>query len=216
MTKWPAMILIGQYDSPFVRRVAIAMHRYGMSYEHRPWSVFADADKIAAYNPLRRVPTLVLDSGDVLVESWAILDAIDELVGPERALLPRGGPVRLDGMRITALATGFADKAVSLYLETFLRPGPSDLWITRCKSQIAETLDLLESDRARRASTWWLGEELTHADIAVACALCHAREAHTDLFDPLRWPTLAAHAARSDALEEFRAIYQPFIVRLPG
>ena len=44
------MILIGQYDSPFVRRVAIAMQLYGMPYEHRPWSVFGDADKIAAYN----------------------------------------------------------------------------------------------------------------------------------------------------------------------
>ena len=41
------MILIGQYDSPFVRRVAIAMRRYGIAYEHRPWSVFGDADKIA-------------------------------------------------------------------------------------------------------------------------------------------------------------------------
>ena len=54
------MILIGQYDSPFVRRVAIAMRLYGLAYEHRPWSTFGDADKLAAFNPLRRVPTLVL------------------------------------------------------------------------------------------------------------------------------------------------------------
>src|SRR5437879_13047557 len=86
------MILIGQYDSPFVRRVAIAMRRYGMDYEHRPWSVFADAEKIAAHNPLRRVPTLILDDGEVLVDSWGIVDALDEAVGPERALLrARGG-----------------------------------------------------------------------------------------------------------------------------
>src|SRR5689334_4796165 len=55
------MILIGQYDSPFVRRVAIALRIYGMAYEHRPWSVFGNADDIAVYNPLRRVPTLVAD-----------------------------------------------------------------------------------------------------------------------------------------------------------
>ena len=60
------LILIGQFDSPFVRRVAIALNLYGMAYEHRPWSVFGDADKIAPFNPLIRVPTLVLDSGDVL------------------------------------------------------------------------------------------------------------------------------------------------------
>ena len=48
------MILIGQYDSPFVRRVGIALREYGLAYEHRRWSVWGDAEKIAAHNPLRR------------------------------------------------------------------------------------------------------------------------------------------------------------------
>lgn len=76
------MILIGQYDSPFVRRVAIAMHLYGVDYEHRPWSTFGDAAKIAPFNPLIRVPTLVLDDGESLVESGAILDHLDQVAGP--------------------------------------------------------------------------------------------------------------------------------------
>jgi glutathione S-transferase len=46
------MFLIGQYDSPFVRRVAIAMRLYGIGFEHKPWSTFGDAEKIAPYNPL--------------------------------------------------------------------------------------------------------------------------------------------------------------------
>ena len=41
------MILLGQYDSPFVRRVAIALHHYELPFEHRPWSVWADAAKIS-------------------------------------------------------------------------------------------------------------------------------------------------------------------------
>ena len=57
------MILIGQFDSPFARRVAIAMKLYGIDFEQRAWSVWADADKLAAINPLRRVPTLILDDG---------------------------------------------------------------------------------------------------------------------------------------------------------
>ena len=77
------MFLIGQYDSPFVRRVAIALRLYELSFEHRPWSTFGDADRIAPYNPLRRVPTLVLEGGDALIESTAILDYLDELVGPK-------------------------------------------------------------------------------------------------------------------------------------
>jgi len=210
------VILIGQYDSPFVRRVAIAMRRYGIAYEHRPWSVFADAEKIARYNPLRRVPTLVFDDGAVLVESSVILDTLDEMVGPERALIARSGPERREALRLMALATGFADKAVSLYLEPLLRKEPSERWVARCREQIGDTLDLLEADRARRSSGWWLGESLGHVDVAAACALGYLREAHPDFFSAKRWPSLAAHAERANALEDFQAIYQPFVVRLGG
>ena len=76
------MILIGQYDSPFVRRVGIALTLYGLPFEHRPWSTFGDAEKIRPYNPLIRVPTLVLDDGEVLIESHIILDYLDSLVPP--------------------------------------------------------------------------------------------------------------------------------------
>ena len=72
------MILIGQYDSPFVRRVAIAMTLYGMTFEHRPWSTFGEGDLIAPFNPLRRVPTLVLDERTVIIDSAYIVDWIDE------------------------------------------------------------------------------------------------------------------------------------------
>ena len=88
------MILIGQYDSPFVRRVAIALRLYGIGFEQRPWSTFGDADKIAPYNPLRRVPTLVLDNGEAVIESTAILDHLDELVGPEAAMMAERGDLR--------------------------------------------------------------------------------------------------------------------------
>src|SRR6185295_18069546 len=82
------MILIGQYDSPFVRRVGIALTLYGLPFEHRPWSIFADADQIRPFNPLTRVPTLVLDDGAVLIESHLILDHLDSLVPAERRLFP--------------------------------------------------------------------------------------------------------------------------------
>src|SRR3954469_25864593 len=82
------MILIGQYDSPFVRRVGIALTLYDLPFDHRPWSVFADADKIRPYNPLIRVPTLVLDDDTVLVESHSMLDYLDSRVPADRALFP--------------------------------------------------------------------------------------------------------------------------------
>ena len=203
------MILIGQYDSPFVRRVAITLRTYGLAYEHRPWSVWGDAEKIAAHNPLRRVPTLLLPDGTALVETFAILDALDELVPAERALLPRSGPVRRDGMRVAALSSGLADKAVSLLYEPMFRADPSASWTTRCRRQIADTLAVLEADLASRGSRTWLGASLSHPDVASACALRFIREAHPGLFEPARHPALDAHARACEALPAFAAIYQP-------
>src|ERR1700761_6112015 len=98
------MFLIGQYDAPFVRRVGIAMRFYGIKFQHKPWSTFGDAELIAPYNPLRRVPTLVLDDGAALIDSTMILDWLDESVGPERAMLPAKGIERRHQLRICALA----------------------------------------------------------------------------------------------------------------
>ncbi|MFO1519628.1 MAG: glutathione S-transferase family protein [bacterium] len=209
------MIFIGQYDSPFVRRVAIAMRRYGLAWEHRPWSVGGNAEEIAAFNPLRRVPVLVLDSGECLVESSAILDYLDELVGPERALLPRSGPARRAGLRVCALATGLADKAVSLVYERALRAGhESPVWVARCKTQIEGALAFLEKERAASPGEWWLKEGFSHADIAVGCALTFLAQAHPDLFVADQRPALAAHVQRCEALAEFREINQPLIVSM--
>lgn len=206
------MLLIGQYDSPFVRRSAIALNLYGLAYEHRPWSVWANEAELAKVSPLRRVPVLVLDDGEALVDSVSILDYLDGRVGPERALYPEAGAARRAALKVTALATGFADKAVSLFYEVLLHEQPAAKWADRCRRQILETWTVLERDRASRTTPYWFGAELTHADIAVACALRFTCEAHPKSFELGPFPALAAHAARCEALDVFREIQQPFHV----
>ena len=66
------------------------------------------AEELAAYNPLRRVPTLVLDDGEVLIESFVILDYLDERIGPMKALIARSGEPRRKALKVSALATGLA------------------------------------------------------------------------------------------------------------
>jgi glutathione S-transferase len=205
------VILIGQYDSPFVRRVAVALNLYGFDYEHRPWSTFGDADKIAAFNPLSRVPTLVLDSGDVLIESMTILDYLDEAAGDERALIASRGVERRQALKVCALATGLADKAVALVYERVLHEQKSEMWIERCLNQVGRVLDALEADRAARATPYWFGDAIGHADIAVTCALRFTREAHSTIFNATRWPALDGHAGRCEVLPVFQKIVQPFI-----
>ncbi|MFL5253406.1 MAG: glutathione S-transferase family protein [Rhodopila sp.] len=203
------MILIGQYDSPFVRRVAIALRLYGMSYDHTPWSTFGDADRLAEYNPLRRVPTLVLDDGEVLIESGAILDHLDEQAGPSR-LLPATGPERRAALKICALATGLCDKMVSLVYERILHGATSEAWIARCEAQIGGVLDALEALRASVTGSFWGGATPDHVDVAVGCALRFLAEAHPDIHTLGRWPALTAHAARCEALPVFLAVVQRF------
>jgi glutathione S-transferase len=168
-----------------------------------------DAEKLAAHNPLRRVPTLLLDSGEVLIESFAILDYLDERAGPEKALIARGGPDRYRALRICALSTGLADKAVSLLYERVLRKEPSNIWVERCQAQIGGVLVALEKERATIKTPFWFATRIGHTDIAAACALRLISEAHPPLFDRARNPALSAHAAACEALQPFQEIVQP-------
>ena len=205
------MILIGQYDSPFVRRVGIALRHYGVTFEHRPWSVWGNAAQIAEYNPLRRVPTLLIQDGHALVDTFAILDYIDELVSAKGTglLVPRSGPERRDILRIAALAGGIADKAVTLLYSSLDLMQASSLWSERCRTQVVESLTFLEAERAKRSSTYWFGEALSHADIAIACSYRFTREAHPNLFAPTQLPSIAALADHCEGLPEFKAVYLP-------
>lgn len=205
------MILIGQYDSPFTRRVGIALTLYGLRFEHRPWSVFGEAEQIRALNPLTRVPTLVLPDGTALTDSHAILDHLDSLVPEVEALFPRREPDRHRALRVAALATGIADKAVSLFYEQRLHDQPSEIWVDRCTGQIAAALKLLESERATQTTRWWFGNRLGHADIALACVLRHLGEAHPGLTVGADHPALRALCDQAEALSVFQAIAQPFI-----
>lgn len=204
------MILIGQYDSPFVRRVGIALTLYELPFEHRPWSVFGDAEKIRPYNPLTRVPTLVLDDGEVLVESHSILDYLDSLVPVDRVMFPAAEPARHQALKIANLATGLGEKAVSLFYEKRLHKEVSDVWVNRCQAQISGVLVALEADRAARTGDYWFGDRIGHADIAVAAVLRFTIEAHSGLVSMGDIPALSAHAARLEALPAFQVIMQPF------
>lgn len=208
------MILIGQYDSPFVRRVGIALRLYGMAFEHRPWSSFGDADRLREYNPLTRVPTLVLDDGFVLTDSHMMLDYLDGLV--EVPLFPRTEPDRHRVLKVAALACGLADKAVSLFYERALHTTISPAFDARCRTQIGAVLAALETDLAARrvlsnaAGPYWFGA-LSHADIAVTCALRFLREAHPGVMDDAACPWLIGLADGLEQTAVFSEIAQPFL-----
>lgn len=209
------MILIGLYDSPFTRRVAIALALRGVAFEHRAWSVGADFDRIREYSPLGRVPVLVLDDGEALVESSSILDWIEHDV-PGDALLPAGGADRREALRLIGLASGAADRGVAMVLERLFHAEAkrSRAFLDRGSVQVHGALDALDAACAARAGGWLVGESMTLADITVACYATYLQDAVP--VELARWPALAAHVARCESLDVFSAHRAPFYLPRPA
>jgi glutathione S-transferase len=151
-----------------------------------------------------------MDDGVVLLDSAAILEVLDDMVGPGRAMTARTGPDRREGLRVCALAGGAADKAVSLVYERALRETALPFWVDRCRAQILDTLAMLNRDRAVRPGSWWFGEAISHADIMLGCLLRFIGEALPEQFDHSAFPALVAHSAACEALPVFQAVQQPF------
>ena len=209
------MLLIGMFDSPYVRRVAVSMRRLGFPFDHRNWSVGADFDRIREYSPLGRVPVLVLDDGTVLVESAAILDALDDMAGPSRALLPATGTSRREALRLMSLAIAAAEKARDVVYEGMVRPPEKyhEPWAARCRDQMHGALGVLEQACVRRGPSGWLVEDrLTQADITVAAMCTFLAESMGIFADAARYPLLHAHNAQCEALPEFRATYSKWFM----
>jgi glutathione S-transferase len=199
------MILVGQYDSPYVRRVAISLRVLGFPYEHDTRSVFGDFDSIRQTNPTGRIPALVLDDGAVLVDSAVILDYLDEEVGPERALIPRSGPARREMLHRVALASAAIDKAGAANYELLLRPAQYQWpeWIARLQTQALGAIAALED------LAWPADAPLDQAQITTVCLLRYIELRSPNLAPPAQFPNLAALAARCEKRPEFLATYPP-------
>jgi len=196
------------FDSPFVRRVAVTMNLFEMTFEHRNWSVGKDFELIRQFNPLGRVPTLVQPDGEALIESNAILDFLDECAGPERALMPRSGKDRRHALRIMAVATGAAEKGVTQVYESVFRPPEKRYrpWVERCHTQMHAGLTELDRLCQARAGEWLIGDRMTHPDITAACVYTFLVDALAINRAAIAYPGLAAIAERCEALPEFRSV----------
>jgi glutathione S-transferase len=196
------MILVGHYDSPYTRRVAISLRVLGFDYEHDTRSVFGDFDSLRTTNPLGRVPALVLDDGEVLIDSAAILDWLDETVGPARALLPPKGAARRNALRRVALANGAVDKiGGGANYEKLIRPSryrwPE--WIARVTTQGVGAIAALE------AESWPANAPLDQAQITTGCAFDYIHLTAPELVPTGRYPALDGLMRRLRAHPEFQA-----------
>jgi glutathione S-transferase len=198
------MQLVGRTLSPFVRRVATSLHLLDLPYEQIPLATATDGERIRQYNPLGRVPALVLDDGSILIDSTAILDHIDEIAGPDRALLPRHGAERRRALHAVFLTLGALDKAIIAVAERTKRPEETihRPWLDFIEGQVSAGLGALD---AEAGSGWRVGDRLTQADVTVAVAYGFLGRFLPHLRPDGRYPRLEAHAARCEALPAFQA-----------
>ena len=206
------MILIGMFDSPFVRRVAVSMKLLEIPFEHRNWSVGKDFELIRRYNPLGRVPTLLSNEGDTLVDSAAILDYLDDSVGPDRALLPSTGKERREALRVMAIATGAAEKGVLQVYEGVFRPEEKrhQPWVERCRDQMHGALAELNRLAGVRAGDWLVGKRMTQADVTTGCVISFLSDALGVGRSGALYPYLTALSERCEALPAFEAVKAAF------
>ena len=207
------MLLIGMFDSPFVRRVAVSMKLLAVPFEHANWSIGKDFDRIRQHSALGRVPALVLDDGEVLSESAMILDYLDESVGKQRALLASSGKARRAALRVMALSMGAAEKGRDQIYERVFRPPARqyDVWVDRLQTQMHGALGELERYcSARDAGQWLVGNAIGQADITATCAYTFLNEALPAAGIAQRYPRLAQAAARCEEQSAFSSTHVPF------
>ncbi len=163
------MILVGRDLSPFVRRCAIVMNLLGLEYERKIVAAAQDAELIKRYNPLGRVPALILVD-EVVIDSHAIIDYLLDTYDAAELLLPKSGEARRQSLKINALAVGTMEKTVASAYERTLRPKEFIYapYLSKLNDQVAAGLEAL--DLVCPADSW-IGDATPNlADISAVVA----------------------------------------------
>ena len=164
------MKLIYSPTSPYVRKVRIVFLEKKVDVDLETNSVWAADTNIGAYNPLGKVPCLVLDDGEAIQDSRVITEYADAL-SPVCKLIPTDHRERATVKTWEALADGLVDASILARLEKTWRPAneQSQAWIDRQMGKVHAALRQMSERLGENA--WCFGNQITLADIAVGCAL---------------------------------------------
>jgi glutathione S-transferase len=199
------MKLIGMLDSPYVRRVAISAKRLGIPLEHESVSVFRHFELFQLINPVVKAPTLVLDDGEVLIDSTLIIDYLETLAGPNNSLMPADPGQRLRALRLIGLALAACEKSVQLYYERNLRPAHIQFepWVERVEGQLAAAYSALERELEKQPLK--TDGSIDQDGISLAVAWSFTNLVVPDQVQAARFPLISAFTDYAEGLEEFVA-----------
>ena len=196
------MKLVGPYLSGFTRRSAITMKLLGIPFEHLNLNAYTEKEEVRRYSPMGKVPALVLDNGEVVIDSAGIIDVLHEMVAPEKALIPPSGAARLKALQLIGIGLAIYPKLTALFDES-LRPESHQLQsvFEGAAEQAIIGLTLLEQ---QTGDGWYVNDTLGQADImAVVCYQASAGFVLPQHVNAASFPRLAALSERAMKLDAF-------------
>lgn len=196
------MKLVGSRTSPYVRKVRVILAERAIPCDFVEESAWSATTTVPRYNPLNKVPALVLDDGESLFDSVVVSEYLDAISG--NTLIPGDAVQRARVRRGEALGDGVADAGITAFLERKREPSRQDAaWIARQMDKVDAGIGAIARELGARPFLG--GEHMNLADIACGCALFW-----TELRMPeLGWrdarPNLRAWAERLEMRPSFEA-----------
>lgn len=188
------MKLLASLTSPYARKVRVALAEKRIEYELIEESPWAAGTTVPNYNPLGKVPVLVLDDGTTLFDSRVIVEYLDT-VSPVSRLIPEPNRQRIVVRRWEALADGICDAAVAIVLENKRSARQQNKEsIERQHGKVDRGLQELATELGDKA--WCNGEAYSLADIATGCALGYLDLRHAALDWRSKYPNLVKLAEK--------------------
>jgi glutathione S-transferase len=201
------MKLIAAPVSPYSRKVRIVLAEKRIEYDLIVDSPLDPATRVAQFNPLGKVPVLVLDDETTLFDSRVIVEYLDN-ASPVGRLIPDDHRQRIQTRRWEALADGCTDAAIAVVMET---RRPAELqnaeWIARQQGKVDRALRAMSEDLAGRA--WCTGETYNLADVAVGCALGYLELRMPELNWRKQYPNLSQLFDKLSKRASFKSTVPP-------
>lgn len=163
------MKLIGTAASPYTRKVRVVLAEKHMEYEFVVDAPNTENSTVTQFNPLGKIPVLVLDDDSTIFDSRVIVEYLDN-ASPGNRLIPEEKRPRIQVRRWEALADGCTDASVAIFVEKRRAAQmQSAEWLARQQGKIDRALQMMADDLA--AKPWCTGDFFTLADIAVGCCM---------------------------------------------
>jgi glutathione S-transferase len=196
------MKLVGSRTSPYVRKVRVILAEKQLAHEFIEESAWTPGTTVPRYNPLNKVPALVMDNGDTIYDSAVISEYLDAISGG--SLIPAGAVERARARRDEALGDGIADAGITAFLERKREPSRQDAaWIARQMDKVDAGIDSMAKNLGH--NPFLGGAQMNVGDIAGACGLFWVEFRMPEI----RWrdshPNLKAWAERLEMRPSFVA-----------